>query len=155
MGQFYGRRQKFGKNRVDDMSRLKSGEKPGDGKNPRWRSGTRVGLFFESGISAKVMFLIMSKQKSKKIKLKVFTTQLPALTPDQCARLADLGFDPSTVPRELHFYLPDDGFDYSPLPLPPQCTSARGATEDYQSRLDAWCAAGGWEDEEFQAFFGL
>jgi hypothetical protein len=38
--------------------------------------------------------------------------------------------------------------------LPPRCESASGPME-IQGKLDAWCAAGGYENQEFQAFFGL
>ena len=45
-------------------------------------------------------------------------------------------------------------FDILAPSLPPQCISASGPS-DVQTKIDAWCAAGGYENDEFRAFFGL
>lgn len=68
--------------------------------------------------------------------------------------MSALGIDPNSVPREIVTLVPDDGFDYGEIPLPPQITDALGPEED-QPKLDAWIAAGGWQDEGFMRFFGL
>lgn len=86
--------------------------------------------------------------------LKALTTPLPELTPEQSRRLSALGIEPSSVPREIVTLVPDDGFDYGEIPLPPQITDALGPEED-QQKLDAWIAAGGWQDDGFMRFFGL
>jgi hypothetical protein len=92
------------------------------------------------------------------------TVRLPALTQQQSERLSALGIVPSSVPRELvldAFSAAEEqemrgmGFKTIPeSPLPPQVESASGSAE-LQPKLDAWCAAGGYENDGFRAFFGL
>lgn len=105
-----------------------------------------------------------SKSTSQSAGPRFVTVQLPALTQQQSERLSALGIEPSSVPRELvleTFSHEEEqamrlmGINNIPEPpLPPQVESASGSAA-LQPKLDAWCAAGGYENDGFRAFFGL